>query len=271
MTRTSDAGPGLPVAYRAGMTTRTVDLTLDPAWSVGDKPHGGYLLAETAKAALAATHPHPLALSAHYLSAPTTDEPASVIVEQLRAGRSTTSSQLQLRQAGRVCLTAVLTAGRLDAQAEPFWSAHTPVELPAPEECLRLSPQRPDGVLVRPMEQLDVRIDPAVAGFATGEPGRDGAMRGWLRRADGTPTTLLDLLVYADALPPVTMGLGVGGWAPTVELTFLLRGLPAPGWIRAEHHSVLMAGGWMDQDCSLWDSRGQLVAQARQLAAYRLP
>jgi hypothetical protein len=28
--------------------------------------------------------------------------------------------------------------------------------------------------------------------------------------------------------------------------------------------------GWFDEDCDLWDSRGRLVCQARQLAGYRL-
>jgi acyl-CoA thioesterase len=251
------------------MTTRTTDLVLDPAWTVGGKPHGGYLLAELAKAALDDDHPHPLALSAHYLSSPSPDR-ASVVVERLRSGRSVSSSQVQLRQGPTVNLTALLTAGRLDPDPVPFWSAHTPVELPAPEDCTRLSSQRPDGVEVGPMREMDVRLDPAVAGFVNGYAGKSGVMRGWLRRADGSPTSLTDLIIYADALPPVTMGLGVMGWSPTVELTFLLRGLPAPGWIRAEHHTVLMSDGWMDQDCTLWDSEGQLVAQSRQLSAYRL-
>ena len=32
-----------------------------------------------------------------------------------------------------------------------------------------------------------------------------------------------------------------------------------------------LADGWLDEECELWDSNGRLVAQARQLAAYRVP
>jgi hypothetical protein len=31
----------------------------------------------------------------------------------------------------------------------------------------------------------------------------------------------------------------------------------------------LLQDGWLDEECELWDSRGRLVAQARQLAGYR--
>ena len=33
----------------------------------------------------------------------------------------------------------------------------------------------------------------------------------------------------------------------------------------------LVEGGLVDEECEVWDSRGRLVAQARQLAAVRTP
>ena len=70
-------------------------------------------------------------------------------------------------------------------------------------------------------------------------------------------------------LPPVTFDLGLAGWVPTVELTVHLRGLPAPGWVRAVQWATLLQDGWLDEECLIWDSRDRLVAQARQLAGYR--
>jgi hypothetical protein len=46
----------------------------------------------------------------------------------------------------------------------------------------------------------------------------------------------------------------------------LLRGLPAPGWLACEAHTRLVADGWFDEEASVWDSTGRLVAQSRQLA-----
>jgi hypothetical protein len=60
--------------------------------------------------------------------------------------------------------------------------------------------------------------------------------------------------------------LGAFGWAPTVELTVLLRAVPAPGWLRVEARTHSVAGGWFDEEARAWDSTGRLVAQSRQLA-----
>ncbi len=91
-----------------------------------------------------------------------------------------------------------------------------------------------------------------------------------MRRDDGADASPLDLLVFADAMPPVTFDLGLMGWVPTLELTVLLRGVPAPGWLRVLQRARLLRDGWLDEECEIWDSSGRLVAQARQLAGYRL-
>ena len=95
--------------------------------------------------------------------------------------------------------------------------------------------------------------------------------QGWMRRDDGADASPLDLLVFADAMPPVTFDLGINGWAPTLELTVLLRGLPAPGWLKVVQRARLLRDGWLDEECEIWDSAGRLVVQARQLAGYREP
>ena len=78
------------------------------------------------------------------------------------------------------------------------------------------------------------------------------------------------LLVFADAMPPSTFDLGLFGWVPTLELTVHVRGLPAPGWVQVVQRATLLRDGWLDEECEVWDSTGRLVAQARQLAGYRL-
>ena len=74
---------------------------------------------------------------------------------------------------------------------------------------------------------------------------------------------------------PTVFNLARYGWAPTVELTVLLRGLPAPGWLLCEARTRMLADGWFDEEATVWDSTGRLVAQSRQLAlaghALRIP
>jgi acyl-CoA thioesterase len=58
---------------------------------------------------------------------------------------------------------------------------------------------------------------------------------------------------------------------PTVELTIHVRRRPAPGWILGQFRTEDLSEGRMIENGLLWDSTGQLVAQARQLALVRTP
>jgi hypothetical protein len=51
-----------------------------------------------------------------------------------------------------------------------------------------------------------------------------------------------------------------------VQLSTYLRALPAPGWLRVEVTGSVVADGWFDEECTMFDSTGRLVAQSRQIA-----
>src|SRR6266705_1281130 len=99
---------------------------VDPGWTIVGRPNGGYLLALLARAALAvAGRPDPLAVSAHFLAAPSPG-PATVAVTTLRSGRSLSVLRAGLAQEGRSCVEALVTAGTLDPSAGPAWRASGP-------------------------------------------------------------------------------------------------------------------------------------------------
>lgn len=243
---------------------------VDGSWSIGGKPHGGYLLSMMTAAALDDAHPHPMAVSAHYVSSPA-EAVAELEVERLRTGRRVASTRVRLTQGGQPRIEALVSSGTWSADVEPYWTspAAAPPDLPAPEELGRVPSTGPGGTKVGQLDHVEFRADPVTLMWAVGQPAGRAEVRGWLRRDDGADPSPLDLLVFADALPPVTFDLGLFGWVPTLELTVLVRGLPAPGWVRAVQRSTLLQDGWLDEECLLWDSRGRLVAQARQLAGYR--
>jgi acyl-CoA thioesterase len=254
-------------------TARDLQLNLDGSWGIGGKIHGGYLLSEIVRAALdrlPESHPHPLAVSAQFLSAPDAG-PADLTVEVLRTGRSVSSLRARLGQDGQIRTEVLLTAGTLRAGGEPVWVAPNGVpDLPPPDTCPRAPSLRVDGIRIGHLDHVDLRLDPRVAGFAQGRPGRTGELRGWLR-PDGEhdPTDPVWLLIAGDALPPLTFNFGLLGWVPTVSFDMHLRALPPTGWLKAVQRAQLIADNWLDETCDLYDESGRLVGSARQLAGYR--
>ena len=175
-----------------------------------------------------------------------------------------------LAQGGQARLEALVTAGRIDPDAGPGWRRSTgPAGLPPVEACVAARPELPGGMRANLLDHLDLRLDPATVGWAAGRPGGRLEMRGWVRFSDGRAADPLALLQVVDALPPTSFDLGLASWAPTVELTVYVRGLPAPGWLACVVTGQLWQGGWFDEAAEVWDSAGRLVAQSRQLAGAR--
>lgn len=157
----------------------TFDVDVDSGWTVGPKPNGGYLLATAARAAGAAVvaagseHVHPLAATAHYVRAPDAG-PAEVTVEVLRLGRGASQARTTLSQGGEPCVDIVFTLGTLpppDVAPEPWWTGPAPFDVAPYDECMPLQANPPGAEFtVSIMDRADVRLDPAVLGFALGQP-----------------------------------------------------------------------------------------------------
>jgi hypothetical protein len=242
-------------------------------WTVGSKAHGGLLMVLLARAALArlgeaapGAAPDPLAVAAEFLRAPDPG-PVQLETEVLRSGRTASVASVRLLQDGRTMLAGTVTAGRLPS-GEPQHA-----DLPS-------LPAQPTADAVDPVGYLgasglarccELRWDPASTAFtrcAQAPP----TIRGWVRPR-GEPVDVLFALLAGDVLPPTVFNLGGRpGWAPTVQLTALLRTHPAPGWLRLASHATAVHGGWFDEDVTVIDAGGRLICQARQLAlAPRLP
>lgn len=253
-------------AIRVGGEPGRYDVDLDGGWAIGDKPNGGYLLAILARAACDVVETeHPLAVTAHYLRAPSAGA-AEIRTEVIREGRRASTSRAVLWQGDKPYLDATVTSGRL-TDAPTDWAMDGPPEMPPPEEC---DDRGNPNMRIALFDQVDLRVDPATVPFdtVTGKPAPNGtpAVRYWFRFRDGTEPDVMSLLVAVDAAFPTVFHLSRFGWAPTVELSVLLRGIPAPGWLACEAHTRYVADGWFDEEASVWDSTGRLVAQARQLA-----
>ncbi len=256
-------------ATRVRPTDRGFSVDLDPQWAVADKLHGGYLMAVLGRAVTeVAEPPHPVTISATFLRPPLPG-PATVTVETLRAGRRHAFFRARLEQEGHACLEALVTQSTLD-RAPSVWKAGPAPSLPDEHECLLLRADAPGAAFTVPLlDVVEHRLTPSSTGFLTGRPSDQGRTSGWLRRADGQDWDPLSLLVALDPVPPVSLTLGINGWAPTLSLTAYLRRLPAPGPVRMTMQAQDIAAGRMDETVLIWDADGELVAQAGQLAGVR--
>ena len=229
--------------------------------------NGGVLLASVLRAVLGTSpHPHPVATSAHFLRPPRT-EPAEVQVTWLKQGRTAATARATLSQGGTPMLETTVTTGSLGEPAEGglSWTGEPPV-LPPLAECTGVADAAESSLFAGFAAQVDLRLDPATTGWLHGRPAGVPEMRGYFRlREDRDPDACL-LALAVDALPPVVFGIGAAGWSPTVELTWHMRAVPAPGVLRVAARCRHVSGGWFDEEAEVWDSAGRLVAQSRQIA-----
>jgi Thioesterase-like superfamily len=237
-------------------------------WAVGPKAHGGILMVLLGKAAVAAAGEdaglEPLAVSADFLRAPGVGT-VELHTEVVKAGRTATVVAVRMLQDGQLMLTASVTAGRLPDEEPRHAELPDQAAEPLPEAPSPRGPETPGlgGA-------CEVTWDPATVPFVRKETGAP-VIRGWARPRDEAPDVWFALLA-GDVLPPVVFNLGGQvGWAPTVQMTALLRAHPAPGWLRVESRARVVAGTWFDEDVTVVDSAGRLVCQARQLALAPLP
>lgn len=253
---------------------------LGDGWRIGNGINGGVVMALAATALQRtlddlAHHGDPLAFSGYFLT-PSAPGPVEVTTEVLRVGRTMSTGQASVGQRGPdgalvERMRALASFGDLDASAEVIRAAQRP-DMPPPDECVSARDAPPQFLAAASLlERIDLRIDPATAGWAFGKPTGTGEMRGWLRMVDNREPDPISLLFALDALPPVAFNLGVLGWTPTLEFTGHVRGRPAPGWLQVALSSHYVTTGLMEEDAVVWDSTGRFVAQSRQLCGIRAP
>jgi acyl-CoA thioesterase len=235
---------------------------IDPKWTIVGAPNGGYLIS-IALSALGQMlpHPDPFAVSAHF---PSRTEPgeASVEAEVVRSGRTHSTAAARIVQNGAPRVHVVATFGDFDAVAGPSLVREPVPSFPAPDECVRAAgPVAPEFI-----KQVDLRLTPDTAVWATGTPSGVAEMCGWTRFADEREPDTRSLVLFADSFPPTAFNVGPAVWVPTLELTVHVRGRPAPGWLQCRFQTRYLIDGYLEEDGEIWDSEGRLVALSRQLA-----
>lgn len=258
---------------------------------------GGALIATVLRAVLdSSPHPHPVATSASFLRVARL-QPAEVHVTWLKHGKTASTARATMVQDDQPALDVMVTTGAVPASvpaglppvadpagaggpadpvsaAEPRQAADLcwtdrPPPFPPIGECVDLGEWRgtagPDG-MTGYAAQVQVLFDPATIGWRRHEQSGVPEMRGYFRLREEREADAYLLALAVDGLPPVVFGLGATGWAPTVQLTWYMRAVPAPGPLRVAARSRHVGGGWFDDQSEIWDAADHLVAQSTQLA-----
>jgi len=274
-----------------------------PGGSAPPAVNGGVLMATVLRAVLdCSPHPHPVSTSASFLRVPRIAA-AAIQVSWLKHGKTASTARATLVQDGEPVLDTTITTGTLpagptvpttgagatgdsgnsaasgigngaargtgdsDARALDWTAERAP--FPDLADCVDLGAWPgtvgADGTAGF-AAQVSVLLDPACAGWRLGQPSGRPEMRGYVQLREHREPDALLLALAVDALPPVVFGLGATGWAPTVELTWHMRGVPVPGPLQVAACCRHVSGGWFDEEAEVWDAAGRLVAQGRQLA-----
>jgi acyl-coenzyme A thioesterase PaaI-like protein len=239
--------------------------SIDPGWEIAGNANGGYLLAMATRALTsAAGRPDPVTVTAHYLS-PGLPGSVRIATQILKEGKRFATGTATMFSGTRPLLAVLGTLGDLSQAEGPELIEGAPPELPSPEQCVRVQPA---GTFPPPfMGQVDLRLHPDDAAFATGHQSGRPLMRGWFRLPGDEPIDSIALLCAVDAFPPTAFNARLPiAWTPTVELTAHIRANPAPGWLRCRFSTRFVTAGFLEEDGEVWDSTGRLVGQSRQLA-----
>jgi acyl-CoA thioesterase len=235
---------------------------LTDAWNIGPVPNGGYLISTMSRAAIAELDVPDLLNVTCYFVSPSSPGPATLRVEVIKRGRTSSLAQVSLVQDERERARALVLGGDLSMQHGPELHLVAPPDLPPPEQCSRVSPGTGSAL----MNELDLRLDPTTP-FLRGALDGSASMSGWACFADGRPHDTISLAAFTDFLPPTTFNVfGPAAWVPTLELTVQIRRRPAAGWIRVRVQTRHVSAGHFEEDGELWDEDGKLVAISRQRA-----
>jgi acyl-CoA thioesterase len=240
---------------------------LNIGWCVGPVPNGGYVLAIGAKVLSAALpHKDPLTTSAYYF-APTHAGPIECQVEIIKQSGCTAFGMVRMYQdnALKVQITASFTTlAQMKGESLQLDPAPPVAKL---EDCIRVP--SPDFVqIARHTIQM---VEPGMEQAFLGKPTGEGEFAGWVSLPDTDQTDLFALLMFSDAMPPPIFNIfGALSWVPTIELNVQIRAIPAPGPIQFKFSSRNLTNGLTEENGSLWDSTGKLVAMSRQTAKFRV-
>ena len=275
--------------WESTFVTRTSDArysaTISPAWSLAVAPQGGVVAAIAARAMEAELGTGQLLRSFHgVFASPVPVGPVDIDVRVIRSGRSISQVQATVRAAGADSGFTALAAFGHERLGFGYTELEMP-DVPEPDECVsfRDPPPPESGMPDEPMFEFwrEVIEGRPALGHAPWDTSPRGAaeVATWFRfehfpRDEHGQFDQLALLVAADMMPNAVFE-KVGPaeddrwFAPSVDLTVHLLGVPAGTWILNHSRAHYAGDGYASAEVALWNPDGRdgptLLAWATQV------
>lgn len=242
-------------------------VTITDNWSIDTVPNGGYVLGLMANAMRQQSDRQETPVfTITYLARCLAGE-ADIVVEQMPSSRQFNRLQARLLQNGEEKARAfgTLALGQDECLTE---RKETPPPEIAPRDACIPIPQMPRYTLY---DQMDLRLDPACAGWMTdGKLADQSLQKGWITFKEARPFDIPAITLIADAFPPAVLATqGIIAWVPTLELSINIRSLPETRWLKCVFRTRFITCGLVEEDGEVWDEHGGLVAISRQIAQFR--
>jgi len=235
-------------------------------WSINDLPNGGYLMAVLARTMLHEATKKKIAIMTASFIARGAPGDAHVLLEKVAASAQFERFEARLVQnnAEKIRALGTFVDEEMDCAFNRYESAAP--EVAALSQCIPIPPM-PTLALY---DQVDVRLDPACAGWMHNRLADRSEFKGWIKFRDERPHDAVSLLVAADAFPPpVYASQSISAWVPTIELSVNIRKLPGSLWLKCVFRTRFVTCGLLEEDGEIWDEAGELIALSRQIAQYR--
>jgi acyl-CoA thioesterase len=235
-------------------------------WSINGIPNGGYLMAILAKAMLQHSEMKSTPIiTANFLNRCEPGD-ARILIEKMSTSRQFDRIQASLYQNGKEKIRSFGTfANENNACIVERYEVQGP-RVPSLEGCVSV-PEVPNYTF---FSQMDVRLDPACAGWMSGKLSDTSESKGWIKFKDDRPFDLLSILLIADSFPPaVISSQGMVAWVPTLEFSANVRNIPTTDWLKCIFRTRFITCGLLEEDGEIWDQTDQLIAVSRQIAQYR--
>lgn len=259
-----------------------------PSWDGPLTTHGGLLQSIVLRAVdaeiNAAQTMQARSITCHYLRPPAHGT-VDIFVDPMRRGRRFASCRATLSQAGKPCVSALVTHSVREMEEVAHWAVPAPDVAPAPpRDAERVDGEKfletggtawlsiPDGaprffeqLLLSPRFGSGPFIGPPV------DPARGSGNGGWITTPEPQQIDAEWLSLIVDALwPSVLEGLREPAAAPTLDLTTHIRAdIPAGGLpdqpLLVQNRTRAAVNGLSESDSLVFSADGTLLAQGRQL------